>query len=164
MLLLSCLIYFLIQHNLKKELRVRYKKSSQRIQNELQYFFPPRMNSANPQWISWRKNLAAFTLCLRPLSQSGNLLENLKSKYNISGSYSVFPFLWRVVHKLSSEVGCGEVTNPKEPVRERDRQIPQHCNVTTCASMLRWGQCYFIATQQFADRCELGMFLARMHN
>ena len=27
--------------------------------------------------------------------------------------YSVFLFLQRVVIKLSSEVGCGEVTNPK---------------------------------------------------
>ena len=27
--------------------------------------------------------------------------------------YSVFPFLWRVVYKLSNEVRCGEVTNPK---------------------------------------------------
>ena len=27
--------------------------------------------------------------------------------------YSVFPFLQRVVYKLSSEVGCGELTNPK---------------------------------------------------
>ena len=27
--------------------------------------------------------------------------------------YIVFSFLWRVVYKLSSEVGCGEVTNPK---------------------------------------------------
>ena len=34
------------------------------------------------------------------------------SKANCS-NYSVFPFLWRVVYKLSSEVGCGEVTNPK---------------------------------------------------
>ena len=56
----------------------------------MNYFFPPRMNSANPQWISWRKNLAAFTLCSRSLSQSGNFLENFKSKYeaeNITGYF-----------------------------------------------------------------------------
>ena len=38
--------------------------------------------------------------------------------------FSVFQFLRRVVAKLSSEVGCGEVTNPKLTVRERDRQSP----------------------------------------
>ena len=32
---------------------------------------------------------------------------------NLNNNYSAFPFLWRVVYKLSSEVGCGEVTNPK---------------------------------------------------
>ena len=42
----------------------------------------------------------------------------------ISLYYSVFPLLRRVVYKLSSEVWCGEVTNPKWPVREIDRQCP----------------------------------------
>ena len=37
--------------------------------------------------------------------------EALQGSFN--DHYSVFPFLRRVVYKLSSEVGCGEVTNPK---------------------------------------------------
>ena len=78
--------------------------------------------------------------------------------------YSIFLFLWQLTTKFSSEVGCEEVTNPKQPVRERDRQSPTALHVTTCASMLRWGQCYFIATQQFAERSELGKFLATMSN
>ena len=78
--------------------------------------------------------------------------------------YSVFLFLRRVIYKLSSEVGCREVNNPKQPVRERDRQSPTALHVTTCASMLKLGQCYFIATQQFAERSELGKLQARMSN
>ena len=34
-------------------------------------------------------------------------------RFILSNRYSVFPFLRRVIYKLSSEVGCGEVTNPK---------------------------------------------------
>ena len=80
------------------------------------------------------------------------------------GYYSVFLFLRWLTYKLPSEVGCGEVTSPKQPVRERDRQSPTVLHITTCASTLRWWQCYFIATQKFAERSELGKFLARMGN
>ena len=38
--------------------------------------------------------------------------------------YSVFLFLWRAIYKLSSEAGNGEVINPKQSVRERDRKSP----------------------------------------
>ena len=90
---------------------------------------------------------------------------NTKSKIFFLRHCSVFLLLRRLITKLSTEVGCGEVTNPKQPVRERDRQSPTALNVTTCACLLRLGeQCYVIVTQQFAERSELGKFLARMNN
>ena len=51
-------------------------------------------------------------------------LENSLVKHVSPEHYSVFLFLWRATYKLSSEAGCGEVTNPKKPVRERDRKSP----------------------------------------
>ena len=52
------------------------------------------------------RDFLAFALGLRKTPK------NL-SYETIGGTYSVLPFLWRVVYKLSSEAGCGEVTNPK---------------------------------------------------
>ena len=63
-----------------------------------------------------RKNLTQET-CPEQGSNPGPLRDK-RACYHLFHSdghhcYSVFPFLRRVVYKLSSEVGCGEVTNPK---------------------------------------------------
>ena len=104
----------------------------------------------------------AWNLRFRSRSNQQQTFQTIKP--SLHHDYSVFLFSRRVIYKLSSEVGCGEVTNPKQPMRERDRQSPTALQCYYMCIGLRWGQCYFIATQQFAERSELGTFLARMSN
>ena len=58
------------------------------------------------------------------LPKGRSFTANSVTKAAVLNHYSVFLVLRRATYKLSSEVGCGEVTNPKWPVRERDRQSP----------------------------------------
>ena len=129
----------------------------------------------NTEWFQVSLENKCYRKILKNCNTQGKTLE-FKSEalqwLDVSGvqvrvlqhSYSVFPFLRRVVTKFSSEVGCGEVINPKQPVRERDRQSPTGLQCHYMCVYVEMGVVSFIATQQYAERSELFKFLARMSN